>query len=70
MVNFARLYVPKCKHCSNCQSWEGDIRHRHYCQMKLQKFWHEGKDERKDGVKEVLVRLADCACEHFNDKRI
>ena len=62
--------MDRCKDCSFCKRWEGDAKHRHYCQMKLQAFWHKGKNEHKDDVKEILVRLNDCACEHFNDIRL
>ena len=62
MTNFAKLYVPRCKHCDFCIGfWNGLVK-RHYCQLKIQK--------QHDSVRQCFVRLDDAACERFDDKRL
>jgi len=59
MTNFAKLYVPKCKNCSFCQPHIGT--RRYYCQLKVQRGYKNPK--------ETYVKLTDCACERYDDKR-
>ena len=55
---------PCCRYCSNRKPLQRGQTKRHYCQMKLQAFRNAGKDENKDGIKEILVKASD-TCKYF-----